>query len=117
MNLTEINKEIAEIKPVIVAATAEFKDGQISTVAKEVNQNMKTASVEAAPVEIADPQQINELQSLKDNIAILNNKIDMLTNNQTVMTQYMTTMQQLLQQRRIEGEADDSRKKPWWRFW
>jgi hypothetical protein len=31
VNSTEINKEIAEIKPVIVGATAEFKDGQIST--------------------------------------------------------------------------------------
>jgi len=36
VNSTEINKEIGEIKPVIVAATAEFKDGQISTVAKKL---------------------------------------------------------------------------------
>ena len=116
VNPTEINKEIGEIKPVIEGATAEFKDGQISAEAKEVDQNTKTANVETPKVEIASPQQVNELQILKDNITILNNKIDMLTNNQTIMTQYMTTMQQLLQQKRIEGEVDD-KKKPWWKFW
>lgn len=40
-----------------------------------------------------------------------------VTENQKIMTQYMTTMQQLLQQRRIEGEVDDDKKKPWWKFW
>nr|WAH99861.1 MAG: hypothetical protein OI716_00435 [Candidatus Methanoperedens sp.] len=116
VNPTEINKEIGEIKPVIEGATAEFKDEQISTEAKEVDQNTKTANVETPKVEIASPQQVNELQILKDNITILNNKIDSLTTNQTIMTQYMTTMQQLLQQRRIEGEVDH-KKKPWWKFW
>lgn len=116
LNPTEINKEIGEIKPVIEGTTAEFKDGKISAEAKEVDQNTKTANVETPKVEIASPQQVNELQILKDNITILNNKIDSLTTNQTVMTQYMTTMQQLLQQRRIEGEVDD-KKKPWWKFW
>lgn len=116
VNPTEINKEIGEIKPVIEGATAEFKYGQISPEVKEFNQNTNTANVETPKVEIASPQQVNELQILKDNITILNNKIDMLTNNQTVMTQYMTTMQQLLNQKRIEGEVDD-KKKPWWKFW
>jgi hypothetical protein len=116
VNPTEINKEIGEIKPVIEGATAEFKYGQISPEVKEFNQNTKTANVETSKVEIASPQQVNELQNLKDNIINLNNKIDMLTNNQTIMTQYMTTMQQLLQQKKIAGEVDDV-KKPWWKFW
>nr|WAI00018.1 MAG: hypothetical protein OI720_00300 [Candidatus Methanoperedens sp.] len=116
VNPTEINKEIGEIKPVIEGATAEFKDEQISAEAKEVDQNTKTSNVEIPKVEIASPQQVNELQSLKNNIEILNNKIDMLTNNQTIMTQYMTTMQQLLNQKRIEDGVDD-KKKPWWKFW
>ncbi|HWQ96343.1 MAG TPA: hypothetical protein VN368_03110 [Candidatus Methylomirabilis sp.] len=115
---TEINKEIGEIKPFIEGATAEFKGDQIIPVAKEVNQNTyaANANVETALFETAAPQQVNELQNLKDNIVILNNKIDMLTNNQTIMTQYMTTMQQLLQQKKIAGEVDDV-KKPWWKFW
>jgi hypothetical protein len=117
VNSTEINKEIGEIKPIVEEVTAEFKDGQTSTEGKEVNQNTKTASVETAPLENADPQRFSELQNLKDNIRSLNNKIDMLTNNQTIMTQYMTTMQQLLQQKKIAGEIDDSVKKPWWKFW
>ena len=116
VNPTEINKEIGEIKPVIEGATAEFKDEQISSEVKEFNQNTKTANVETPKVEITSPQQVNELQILKDNITILNNKIDSLTTNQTIMTQYMTTMQQLLQQRRIEDGVDD-KKKPWWKFW
>lgn len=116
VNPTEINKEIGEIKPVIEGATAEFKDEQISPEAKEFIQNTKTSNVEIPKVEIASPQQVNELQSLKNNIEILNNKIDMLTNNQTIMTQYMTTMQQLLNQKRIEDGIDD-KKKPWWKFW
>jgi hypothetical protein len=117
VNPPEIKKEAEEIKPPVNDGTADFKSEQISPGGKPVNDGIKSPNVEPPKAEIADPKQVNELQSLKDNITILNNKIDMLTNNQTVMTQYMTTMQQLLQQRRIEGEADDGRKKPWWRFW
>ncbi len=117
VNPPEIKKEIDEIKPVIDGVTAEFKGEQISAEAKEVNQNTQNTNVEPAAAEIADPVQANELQNLKEHIAILNNKIDMLTNNQTIMTQYMTTMQQLLQQKKIAGEVDDGVKKPWWKFW
>jgi hypothetical protein len=77
----------------------------------------KTEIMKSEDAEITEPKQINDIQIFKDQITLLNGKIDMLQTNQQIMTQYMTTMQQLLQQKRVEGEIDKSNVKPWWKFW